>query len=95
MLHHFLVWRAIQWITEENVDWRKVGFQIPVLMQILILMLDSNLIQTPSPIGSFHYAIPMRHILGFMDDYSKVTYGMQDTLHLIRKDVLQLLVLGK
>ena len=25
-------------------------------------------------------------IFGFMDDYSKVTYGMRDTLHLIRKD---------
>ena len=28
----------------------------------------------------------MRHIFGFMDDYSKVTYGMRDTLQLIRKD---------
>ena len=28
----------------------------------------------------------MRHIFGFMDDYSKVTYGMGDTLQLIRKD---------
>ena len=25
------------------------------------------------------------HILGFMDDYTKVTYGMRDTLQLIRK----------
>ena len=28
----------------------------------------------------------MRHIYGFVDDYSKVTYGMRDTLQLIRKD---------
>ena len=28
----------------------------------------------------------MKHIFGFMDDYSKVTYGMRDTLQLIRKD---------
>ena len=28
----------------------------------------------------------MRHIFGFMDDYSKMTYGMRDTLQLIRKD---------
>ena len=28
----------------------------------------------------------MRHILGFVDDYSMVTYGMRDTLQLIRKD---------
>ena len=28
----------------------------------------------------------MRHIFGFVDDYSKDTYGMLDTLQLIRKD---------
>ena len=29
---------------------------------------------------------PMRYISGFVDDYPKVTYGMGDTLQLIRKD---------
>ena len=28
----------------------------------------------------------MRHIFGFVDDYSKVNYGVRDTLQLIRKD---------
>ena len=28
----------------------------------------------------------MRHIFGVVDDYSKVTYGMRDTLQLIHKD---------
>ena len=28
----------------------------------------------------------MRHIFGFVDDYSKVTYRMRDTLQLIGKD---------
>ena len=28
----------------------------------------------------------MRHIFGFVDDYSKVTYGIRDTLQLIRKE---------
>ena len=27
----------------------------------------------------------MKHILGFMEDYIKMTYGMRDTLQLIRK----------
>ena len=27
----------------------------------------------------------MRHVFGFTDDYTKVTYGMRDTLQLIRK----------
>ena len=44
------------------------------------------LIQSPDPKGSFQCAIPMKHIVGFMDDYTKVTYGMRDTLQLIRKD---------
>ena len=40
----------------------------------------------PDVKGSFQCAIPTRHIFGFVDDYSKVTYGMRDTLQLIRKD---------
>ena len=40
----------------------------------------------PDPKGSFQCAIPMRHIFGLVDDYSKVTYGKLDTLQLIRKD---------
>ena len=35
------------------------------------------LIRNPNPNGSFQCAIPMRHIFGFVDDYSKVTYGMR------------------
>ena len=34
------------------------------------------LIQSPDPIGSFQYAVPMQHIFGFTNDYTKVTYGM-------------------
>ena len=44
------------------------------------------LIYSPDPKGSFQCAIPMRHIFGFKNDYTKVTYGMRDTLQLIRKD---------
>ena len=44
------------------------------------------LIRLPNPKGSFQRAIPMRHIFGFVDDYSKVIYGMRDTLQLIPKD---------
>ena len=44
------------------------------------------LIQKPTPKGSFQHVSPMRHIFGFVDDYSKVTYGMRDTLQSIRKN---------
>ena len=50
------------------------------------------LVQSPDPKGSFQCAIPMRHVFGFMDDYTKVTYGMRDTLLLIRKDCSALLL---
>ena len=87
MLHHFLVWRAIHRISKEDVDWQKVGIQILVLLQILMVMpRQGYLIKTPNPRGSFQCAIPMRNIFGFMNDYTKVTYGMQDMLQLIRKD---------
>ena len=32
------------------------------------------LIRSPDPKGSFQCAIPLKHIFGFMDDYTKVTY---------------------
>ena len=43
------------------------------------------LIRSPDPKGSFQCAIPMKYIFDFMDDYTKVTYEMQDTLQLIHK----------
>ena len=46
---------------------------------------QQSLIQKPDPKGSFQYTIPMKHIFAFMDDYSKVTYGMQGMVQLIRK----------
>ena len=50
------------------------------------------LIRLPNPKGSFQCAIPMRLIFGFVDDYSKVTYGKEDNDAF---SVLQLLVLEK
>ena len=36
------------------------------------------LIRPPDPKGSFQCAIPMKHIFGFMDDYTKVIYGIRE-----------------
>ena len=47
---------------------------------------NGYLIRLPNPKGRFQGATPMKHIFAFIDDYSKVTYGMRDTLQLIRKD---------
>ena len=35
--------------------------------------------QSPDPTGSFQYAIPMRHVFGFTDDYTKVIYALFHT----------------
>ena len=70
------------------MDWREVGFHIstPAANNIGFYTRQGYLIRNPNPEGTFQCAIPMRHIFGFLDDYSKVTYGMRDTLQLIRKD---------
>ena len=46
------------------------------LTNIIFGACQQFLIRSPDPKGSFQYAIPMKHIFGFMDDYTKVTYGM-------------------
>ena len=89
-LQHFLVWRAIHQHITKVVDWHKAGFLISTLMQaandIGFYTRQGYLIRNPDPKGSFQCAIPMRHIFGVVDDYLKMTYGMRDTLQLIRKD---------
>lgn len=37
-----------------------------------------------NPIGSFRFAIPLKHIFGFFEDYEKVLYGFVHTLVLTR-----------
>ena len=38
MLHHFFVWRAIHRNIKRDVDWHKVGMQIPALLQLLLIL---------------------------------------------------------
>ena len=43
-----------------------------------------TLISKSDPVGSFRIAIPLKHILGFAEDYNKVLYGFVHTLVLTR-----------
>ena len=43
------------------------------------------IIQTPRPRGTFSFAIPLKHIFGFCEDYNKVIYGFKHTLTMVRK----------
>ena len=42
------------------------------------------LIETPTTKGKFSFKIPLKHFLGFCEDYKKVIYGMQQRLTLTR-----------
>ena len=38
------------------------------------------------PKGTFSFKIPLKHFLGFCEDYKKILYGMQQRLTLTRTD---------
>ena len=42
------------------------------------------IIRTANPKGSFEFKIPLKHFLGFCEDYKKILYGMQQRLTLTR-----------
>ena len=43
-----------------------------------------HIIVKPVPKGTFSFKIPLKHFLGFCEDYKKVLYGMQQRLTLTR-----------
>ena len=44
------------------------------------------IIRSSDPKGSFSFKIPLKHFLGFCEDYKKILYGMQQRLTLTRTD---------
>ena len=44
-----------------------------------------HLIQTPNPKGTFSFAIPLKQIFCFAEDYDKIVYGFTQRLTVIRK----------
>ena len=44
----------------------------------------SYIIGLPHPKGTFSFKIPLKHFLGFCEDYKKILYGMQQKLTLTR-----------
>ena len=45
---------------------------------------QNYIIKTPNDKGKFSFKIPLKHFLGFCEDYKKVIYGMQQRLTLTR-----------
>jgi len=46
---------------------------------------QAYLIQKPTAKGTFSFIVPLKHIFGFCDDYTKVVYGFKHTLTLVRQ----------
>ena len=47
---------------------------------------QAYIIKSSIPKGTFSFRIPLKHFLGFCDDYTKVIYGMQQKLTLTREN---------
>nr|XP_004206216.2 uncharacterized protein LOC101236375 [Hydra vulgaris] len=47
--------------------------------------MQAYIIQKPTDKGTFSFIIPLKHVFGFCDDYTKVLYGFKHTLTLQRK----------
>ena len=45
---------------------------------------NEYIIRTSDPKGTFSFKIPLKHFLGFCEDYKKILYGMQQRLTLTR-----------
>ena len=43
------------------------------------------IIKAPNPKGTFSFAIPLKHVFGFTEDYDRVTYGMRHVLTMVRQ----------
>ena len=48
------------------------------------MLRHSYINNTPVPKGTFSFRIPLKHIFGFCIDYTKIVYGMKQTLTLTR-----------
>ena len=50
---------------------------------------ENHIINKSNPRGTFNFKIPLKHFLGFCEDYKKILYGMQQRLTLTRTGNIQ------
>ena len=50
---------------------------------------ENHIINDSDPRGTFSFKIPLKHFLGFCEDYKKILYGMQQRLTLTRSGNIQ------
>ena len=66
------------WIKDENEG------EANILTNKGFIQRHKYIIKKPGPKGSFSFKIPLKHFLGFCEDYKKILYGMQQKLTLTR-----------
>ena len=69
------------WIPDTNIDKNNVANKDN---NIGFKKRHEYIIQSSEPKGSFSFKIPLKHFLGFCEDYKKILYGMQQRLTLTR-----------
>ena len=62
--------------TTLNADNNNTGFSIR----------RNHIIANADPVGTFSFKIPLKHILGFCEDYDKIVYGLKHNLTLTRNN---------
>ena len=69
------------WLPDENINNNNEANKVDNLGY---KKRHSYIIQTANPKGTFSFKIPLKHFLGFCEDYKKILYGMQQRLTLTR-----------
>ena len=69
------------WLPDTNIDNNNEANKVD---NIGYKKRHEYIIQTSDPKGTFSFKIPLKHFLGFCEDYKKILYGMQQRLTLTR-----------
>ena len=69
------------WLPDTNIDNNNVADKVD---NKGFKKRHKYIIQTADPKGTFSFKIPLKHFLGFCEDYKKILYGMQQRLTLTR-----------
>ena len=69
------------WLPDTNIDNNNIANKVD---NKGFKKRSEYIIQTANPKGTFSFKIPLKHFLGFCEDYKKILYGMQQRLTLTR-----------
>ena len=71
------------WVKDENTGAAEIRVAQAIFNKGFAIRRD-YIITSPNTNGKFSFKIPLKHFLGFCEDYKKILYGMQQKLTLTR-----------